>query len=269
MTALRPIKPLPFEGLTPAKVGRDLPELVWVAPTELLVDATYQRNLSERSIRLIRRMVENFAWNRVKPLIGVRVDRAIHIIDGQHTGIAAATLKIPKVPVFVVAAGTVDERARAFVGHNTDRLVVSPFDIYQALLASGDEEAMDVANVCRRAGVRVRQISPSSSISPGDTAAVGRVRGLVARRGVQDARRVLQCLVSAKRAPISSAEITAADHIICVERKAIDLDVLAAVIRIDGTDGLLEAQAKAKKARSPIWKELASRWLQLLDRRAK
>jgi hypothetical protein len=117
--------------------------------------------------------------------------------------------------VFVVRPKRLDERARAFVGHNTDRIVVSPFDIYRALLASGDPDAVDVDNVCRRAGVRIRVISPSSAIAEGDTAAIGLVRSLVKRRGVIPARKVLQCLVKAKRAPITGAEILAAERIIC------------------------------------------------------
>jgi hypothetical protein len=166
-----------FPDLTPASFDGEKPSLKWVAPTSLLVDATYQRDLSERSIRLIRKMIEEFRWNRLKPPIVVQVGPAsLHIVDGQHTAIVAASLGIPQIPVFVVKADTLDERARAFVGHNTDRVVVSPFDIYRALLASGDPDAVDVDNVCKRAGVRIRNISPSSAIAEGDTAAIGLVR---------------------------------------------------------------------------------------------
>lgn len=141
-STLRAIKPLEIPGLKPAKVDGERPSLKWVAPTSLLVDATYQRDLSERSIRLIRRMIENCAWNRMKPPIVVQVGPAtFHIVDGQHTAIAAASLGITEVPVFVVKANQVDERARAFVGHNSDRIVVSSFDIYRALLAAGDPDA--------------------------------------------------------------------------------------------------------------------------------
>jgi hypothetical protein len=98
-------------------------QLKWLAPTDLLVDATYQRDLSERSMRLIRKMIENFSWNRMKPPIVVQVGPAsLHIVDGQHTAIVAASIGIPQIPVFVVKAEGLDERARAFVGHNTDRV---------------------------------------------------------------------------------------------------------------------------------------------------
>jgi hypothetical protein len=269
MTKLRAIKPMLFPDLKPASFDGEKPSLMWVAPTSLMVDATYQRDLSERSIRLIRRMIEGFNWNRLKPPIVVQAGPAsLHIVDGQHTAIVAATLGIPQIPVFVVRADTVDERARAFVGHNNDRVVVSPFDIYRALLASGDPDAVDVDNVCRRAGVRIRNISPSMAIAEGDTAAVGLIRALVRRRGVIPARKVLQCLVKAKRAPISAAEILAAENILCIERKTIDMETLTAVVRVEGTEGLNKAHAKAKQDRTPIWREVADRWLRRIDRSA-
>jgi hypothetical protein len=264
---LRSIKAMTVPDLKPATEFGPKPRAIWVAPTSLVVDGTYQRDLSERSIRLIRRTIETFRWNRYKPPIAVQMGPAtLHVIDGQHTAIIAATLKIPEILIMVVGADTVDERARAFVGHNLDRIKVTPFDIYRALLASGDADAVDVDNVCKRAGVRIRHISPSSAIAEGDTAALGLVRGLVKRRGVIPARKVLQCLVKAKRAPITGAEILAADLIICEERKDIDLDALTAAIRIEGTDGLLKAHARAKTEGRPIFREVANRWLRRIDR---
>lgn len=264
---LRPIRPLSFPDLKPATELGDKPSLKWVAPTDLLVDATYQRDLSERSVRLIRRMIEGFNWNRLKPPIVVQVGPAsLHIVDGQHTAIVAASIGIPQIPVFIVKADQLDERARAFVGHNTDRITVSQFDIYRALLASGDADATDVDNVCQRAGVRIRQISPSSAIAEGDTAAIGVVRALVRRRGVIKARKVLQCLVKAKRAPITAAEILAADKIICADMPDVDLEALTAVVRIEGDDGLSKAHAKAKAEKATFYQVLARRWLLRLNR---
>jgi hypothetical protein len=264
---LRAIKPMSFPDLKPASFEGEKPELKWIEPTALLVDGTYQRDLSNRSIKLIRKMIENFSWNRLKPPIVVQAGPAsLHVVDGQHTAIAAASLGIPQIPVFVVQADTVDERARAFVGHNSDRVVVSPMDIYRALLASGDLDAVDVDNVCRRAGVRIRNISPQSVVAEGDCGCIGLIRSVVKRRGVIHARKALEALVKAKRSPITAAEILAAEKIICTDRKGIDIDTLAAVVRVDGTDGLNKAHAKAKNDRTPIFRELAARWLRRLER---
>lgn len=266
MSALRPIKPIPLNGLKPAEVCGPLPELMWLPPTSLLVDGTYQRDLSDRSMRLVRRMIECFAWSRMKPPIVVKSGPAtFHIVDGQHTAIVAASLSIAQIPVYVVTADDMVERAQAFVGHNRDRVMVSQFDIYRALLAAGDPDAQDVDNVCRRAGVRIRQISPSSAIAEGDTAAINTVRALVKRRGVIGARKVLQCLVKAMRAPISAAEMHAAEEVICIARPTVDLEALSAVIRIEGSDGLAKAHARAKTQGTAIWREVMRRWLLRID----
>lgn len=269
MSGVRKITAMPLPGIIAKPLSGTKPELKWVAPTSLLVDATYQRDLSNRSIKLIRKMVEQFAWNRMKPPIVVKVNGGLHIVDGQHTAIVAATLKIPEIPIFVVEADTVDERARAFVGHNTDRVIVSPFDIYRALLASGDPDAVEVDAVCRKAKVRIRYISPSSAIAEGDTAAVGLVRKLVARRGVMRARQVLEVLVKAKRAPIGQGEILAVENILCGDnRSSVDLETLTRIIRTDGDAGILAAHAKAKTDRCPVWRALMARWLARVNRRA-
>lgn len=270
MASLRPIRPMNFPDLTPAVVKGEQPVLKWVKPTLLLVDGTYQRDLSERSIRLIRKMIEQFAWHRMKPPIVVEVaPGAFHIIDGQHTAIVAATLNIPEVPIFVVEAQNLDERARAFVGHNSDRIVVSPFDIYKALLASGDADAQEVNEVCRRAHVRIRNISPSSAIAEGDTACVGIVRRIVKRRGPAYSREILSCLVKAKRAPITAAEILACEQVICEDFAGkIDLDALTAAIRVEGSEGLNQAHAKARAKRTPVWRELTIRYVAQLRQKA-
>lgn len=236
------------------------PELIWVSPTSLMVDATYQRNLSKRSVNLIHKMIDGFAWNRMKPPIVVRVGGDLHIVDGQHTAIVAATLKIPEIPIFVVEAATVDERARAFVGHNTDRVTVSPFDIFRALVASGDPDAMDVDNVCKRAKVRIRQMNGNTVAAEGDTMALGIIRRMVLKQGVIKSRQVLETLVAAKRIPISAAEIQAVENVVCVLHPGIDLSRLARIIRIDGDSGLLSAHTHSKVATIPVWRALVERW---------
>lgn len=264
---LRRIEPMPI----PADVVRATaigarPTLRWVAPRALYVDAAYQRDLSRKSVQLIRGMVERFAWSRMKPPIVVEADGKLHIVDGQHTAIAAATIGLPEIPIFIVDAATLAERARAFVGHNTDRITVSPIAIHYALLASGDEDAADVAAVCKRAGVRIRYLNQSVMPAEGDTMAIGTLQKLVKQRGVQRARKVLEVLVKARRAPITQEEIKAAELLIC--EGGVSPEILTAVIRIDGDQGLLAARAKAKGERSPIWRAVADRWARRIERRA-
>lgn len=261
---LRKIAPMPFPDIEFREVEGRKPQMKWVAPTSLLVDAIYQRDLSDRSIRLIKKMIATFSWNRLKPPIVVEVSGGYHIVDGQHTAIVAATLEIPEIPIFIVEAETLDERARAFVGHNSDRLVVSPFDIYRALVASGDPSAVQVDKVCKAAGVRIRYISPSSVLHVGGTAAIQFVRRLVEKRGAELATTVLSVLVAAKRSPLGVAELQAVDHILCVERPGVSTQALTRVVRGDGDAGIEAARKKARAERTSCWIVLKNRWVRKL-----
>lgn len=245
---LRRIKPLSFPGVEPAAVTGAKPILRWVAPTDLYVDG--------------------FAWNRMKPPIVVEADGKLHVVDGQHTAIAVASLALPELPIFVVEAVSLDERARAFVGHNTDRITVTPIAIYNALRAAGDPDALDVERVCARAGVRIREFTMTSAIAEGDTKAIGLVRQLIKRRGVIKARKVLESLSKARLKPIPGGAITAAENIICIERPGTEPEALAAVIRMDGENGLAKARAKAAGERTQFWRVLMGRWLRRLDQEA-
>lgn len=262
---LRRIEPLKFPNAKASAVTGARPVLKWVAPTDLFVDETYQRDLSRKSFQLIEKIYAGFAWNRVKPPIAVDDGGKYHVIDGQHTAIAAASLGLEELPCFIVEAAGLDERARAFVGHNTDRIGVSSIAIYAALRAAGDPDALDVERVCKRAGVRIREFTQSCVLAEGDTKAVGLIRRLIKKHGVIKARKVLECLAKARLAPISGGAITAAENIICVERTDVDLDVLALVIRTDGEGGIAKARAKASGDRSPVWRALMARWLRRLD----
>jgi hypothetical protein len=268
MTQLRRIKPISFPDVTPSAVAGARPELRWVAPTDLYVDETYQRDLGRKSLVLIEQMYKDFAWNRMKPPIVVDADGKLHVIDGQHTAIAAASIGLPEIPIFVVEAGNLDERARAFVGHNTDRITVHPIAIYNALRAAGDPDALDVERVCARAGVRIRDFNLTSTIAEGDTKAIGLIRHLIKRRGVIKARKVLECLVKSQMKPISGGAISAAENFVCVERPEVDLEILARVIRMDGEAGASKARAKAAAERIPFWRALMLSWLRRLDQEA-
>lgn len=260
---LRRIQPLPFPGEIQLDLGRE-PEFLWVPPTDLYVDETYQRDLKRNSYLLIASMRKEFRWNRMKPPIVVRDELGLHVIDGQHTAIVAASLEIRRIPVFLVEADALDERARTFVSHNTNRVTVHPLDIFRALVASGDPDAMTCQEVIDRAKVRLRMISSTTSIAEGDTMAIGTIRNLVRKRGALLSRQVLQTLVEAKRAPVSAPEITAVEELLC-GTKRVDRERLVIAIRMSGDEGLMAAQGHSKTARMPLWRVLAERWRKALE----
>lgn len=264
MTKLRRIEPMEFATSVRLDPGPE-PVFAWVAPTDLWVDDTYQRELLQRSYRLISKIRTGFRWNKMKPPIAVREGDKLHLIDGQHTAIAAASLNIPKIPIFIVAAEAVAERAGSFVAHNSDRIKVAPFGIYKALLAAGDPEAVQCSVVCQRAGVRLRALSQHMTPEPGDCSALGAVQTMIKIHGPMRARIVLETLVKADRTPISADEIKAATRMLWINDPRVEPERLQAVIRVAGDAGLTRAQSAAKVRKTSVWRVLVDDWGRAID----
>jgi hypothetical protein len=265
---LRPVEPLPHPEGIGGKL-RDLgkrPELRWVKPTTLLVDDNYQRDLGKRSYSLIRGMMQNFAWRKMKPPIVVEVAGGLHCVDGQHTAIAAASLGIEEIPVFIVGGETLSERADSFVAHNRDRIVMAPLDVYRAKIAAGDPDALDCARVCRLAGVRIRQIQPAGRNLVGDTGAVGTIQRLVKRRGVSKSRELLSAFVLAGRGPITPAEIDAAEALMMVSRPTATAEQLAKIVKAIGDHGVVEARMRSMTEKKPHKFILLQSYIAVFDR---
>lgn len=208
----RPIVALPLTGVTPAVIESDKPQFDWIDPAELCVEDIYQRDLSPKSLTMIRQIIANWNWAKIKPAICVRTGNRLVIIDGQHTAIAAVSHGgIPKIPVIIVDAKTVKERAAAFLSQNRDRLALTPMHMHFAAVAAGDEIAIAVAEACAKAKVIILP-HPRGSLGKwkvGETVAVGIISRIIAKIGVFQGARVMKVLVDAKRAPISAHEIAA------------------------------------------------------------
>jgi hypothetical protein len=248
----------------PSRLQGEEPRFLWVDPTELTVDESYQRNLSARSITLIRKIIKGWDWCRFKPPIVAPTNEGYEVIDGQHTAIAAASHPaINKIPVMVVQAADVTDRAAAFLGHNRDRLAITPMQMHLAALAAGDETAQTVDQVCRRAGVRLLKVLPSGGDLPlGETLAVSTIRDVVNRRGAMRARQALQVLKEAECIPISAAAIKAVESLLCDPEFA-DLskpDTIISVVRKLGESVLRDAKLFADTHKVPYWKALAKVW---------
>jgi hypothetical protein len=255
---MRAIEPLQLPFAPPAPIATAPPRVLWIAPTRLCVDETYQRSLSERSIELIARIVQDWDWRRFKAPVVAEVDGSWQVIDGQHTAIAAVTHGgIAEIPVLVVAAAEIAERARAFVGLNRDRLNVTPMQIFRAELAAGDDDARTIAKVCERAGVRLLAFPPSHRLfRPGDTLALSTVRKLIDRRGAMGARVVLQALREAQCAPVSAALIRAFEELLYGGHDAgeFSAETLSLAVRAMGGVEPAEVRAIARERRVPAWR---------------
>jgi hypothetical protein len=258
----RAITKMNMPDITPA--GADMPEPVFerADPGKLLVDETYQRNLSERSVRLIRKIVAHWDWRTFMPPVVVKTKHGLHIIDGQHTAIAALTHPgIKTIPVMVVQADEITDRAKAFLGRNRDRITVTPNQLYAAAVAAGDEDAVTMHQVCERAGIKILKQPPAAgAFKIGETLAVSTIRALVSRRGALRARQILQVISEAKLAPVPSALIKATDEILSNKEYVdlIDPADLTTAIR----SGLAETESEAKVFAAthniPLWKAMTS-----------
>lgn len=262
MVALRPIAPIAAPDVERGQSDAPPPILRVVDPACLLVDDSYQRSLSERSVSLIRRIIANWDWRAFKPPIVTETAEGLHVLDGQHTAIAAVTHGgIGEIPVLVVTAPAAAHRAEAFVRHNRDRIQVTQHQIHHAMVAAGDEDALTIEQVCARAGVRLLRMPPyGGDYEIGDCMALGAIKALVARRYAAGARRVLDVLVEAKLAPIPAAAIKAVEYLLFEEpyRNELAAGDVATALRAKGAHAEREARLIAIEQKVPIWRAMVT-----------
>ena len=271
---LRPIKPIPLTGLEPKLIGSKPPIFDWADPKTLLVEDEYQRRLTKRSITLIRKIAVGFDWLHIKPPVCARGAGAkLCVIDGQHTAIAAASRGILKIPIMIVEAPEVERRAKAFVAHNTDRLNVTPLQLFASRLAAGDKAARGAEKAAKASGVNLCRVQPANGLwEVGDTMAVGSVERLVGRYGEEKAVRVLKTLVAAKRSPMVVHEILAVaallfDPSFGWQHSTFDLVTTIRSKSIDAWHRQVLATIKAGN-RIALWKGVAEAWARAGNRRA-
>ena len=192
--------------------------------------------------------MRRWSWASYQPPMVADVGGELHVIDGQHQSIAAATLQslgtpgFDEIPVMVVDATTAAQRAQAFVGRNRDRLQITPTQVYFAAVAAGDEDALTVAQVCERAGVRVLRLPPSGTANkrwkPGDTMAITTIQRLIQRRHALGARKVLEAIVQAGFAPVASSQIKAVETLLAVPVDGISAKTVTATLKAMGAADL-------------------------------
>ena len=148
---------------------------------ELHLDDSYQRSTENgASQALIKRIANNWDWRMCLPLVvSKRDDGTLWVIDGQHR-LAAAQLRgdIPFLPCCVAVYGSVADEAAMFVAMNRTRKPMNRLDDFHAAVASGDREALEIAQLITDAGFTVSRKTGSQSWVPGEvafTSAIGKV----------------------------------------------------------------------------------------------
>ncbi len=271
---LRPVAPVPALNVRPNELGGPPPEVRWVAPGSLLIEGSYQRDLSQKSMTLLRKIVGGWDWAAMKPPICAITDGGdLVVIDGQHTAIAAATHPaIGEIPILIVQATAVRDRAGAFVKHNADRIAMTSMQVHHAALAAGDEVAVAMAEAARRAGATIlRNTPPQGLYAVGDTSAVATLRKMTNEKGLVFAARVLRILVGAMRAPLVTAEIKAVRALLSEPewRGSIADEDLTLLIRSKSmSDWEAFAESRVRKGlKIPLARALAIAWFQNAPKR--
>jgi hypothetical protein len=150
-------------------LGR-LPVLQFVPPSELQIDATYQRSLeASNSQTLIRKIAQFWNWDLCQPLVVARrAGGELFVIDGQHR-LEAARLRgdIGQMPCVVVEYASAADEAASFVHLNQQRRPLTKLDIFKAAVASQDPEAVAIVAALNGAGLTVAPHSNHTAWKPG------------------------------------------------------------------------------------------------------
>lgn len=219
LAAMRPVAAIDLPAnMKSAVVDPRPPRVLNVDPKELRIEAAYQRDLSGKSIKLIRKIVTNWDWAKFKPPVVAQTAQGLFVIDGQHTAIAAATHQyIKEIPVLIVTAPKIAHRAESFVSHNRDRLTMSALQVFHAEAAAGDKAVMEILKVAVSAGVSIPRSAPFKGYAkPGQAIAVAEMRRIYRVGGAELLGRVLRIAAASKQFPIATT-LTRSLEMICRE----------------------------------------------------
>lgn len=213
------------------------PDIRIIEPSTLFVDDKYQRNVSRKSLQLIRKIISEWSWTAFKPPIVTEYeDGCLYVIDGQHTSIAAATHPhIDTIPVFVVKTMELKERAEAFIRHNVDRTKVTDIQLFKARLEAGDDAAISIDMALRRAKVTLlasANLRNGGEGKVGECSCIKTLEEIFNKRGMMRLRQILDVCVAAKLAPINAHYVVALDGLLLGnDRDQYDMDAMALTIR--------------------------------------
>ena len=133
------------------------PQFVNLELADLVVDSKYQREVLSSGEKRVKKIRGNFRWSKFGSItVAKRNDNKYAVIDGQHRVLAAANIPwIETVPCAVVEAPDKESQALAFVSVNRDRAAVTGPGLHHALLAAGDESAINIQRICDASSVMI------------------------------------------------------------------------------------------------------------------
>lgn len=151
----RPITISGYASLTPPTSLGPAPQLTWLPIEQLVIDESYQRDITAQGRKNVRSIAENFSWTFFAPVIVSPIEGGRYaIIDGQHRTTAAALIGVKEVPCALVIADKVVQ-AKAFRAINGQVTRLLKTQLFHAKLTAGDEVAMRAKAMCDAAGVTI------------------------------------------------------------------------------------------------------------------
>ena len=168
---------------TPSSLGRP-PRLEWVAIADLVVDSTYQREITARGRKNVRHIATEFSWAMFSVVVVAPIGSGKYtIVDGQHHTTAAALCGIEKVPCAIIEANRATQ-ARAFKAINGNVTKTHTLHLHHAGVAAGEPRALAIAAACAKAGVTIhRNPTQQQLLKPGETCVVSTIARAIDRFG--------------------------------------------------------------------------------------
>lgn len=172
-----------------------VPSLSWIDIGLLVIDKSYQRNVSRAGSINIQRIADQFEWSKFSPVIVAPVEGGLFsIIDGQHRATAALLRGIEKLPCETVHIDRA-RQAEAFAAINGNTTRVTPRVVYYARLTGRDSTAEEMARVLAAAGVTIcRNNRTLRDMKRGETGAVMALFKYLKKFGPETLIAALQCI---------------------------------------------------------------------------
>lgn len=120
---------------------------------ELNIADSYQRTIVPGRVNRIAKNLDQDAFGSLT--VGQRRDGTYWVVDGMQRLTAARKLGIAMVPCDVFESEGQEHEARVFRLKNRERTNVSSVALFRAQLTEGDEQSIAIADVVRKAGLKL------------------------------------------------------------------------------------------------------------------
>lgn len=121
---------------------------------DLNISDSYQRTIVPARVNRIAKNLDQDAFGSLT--VGERGDGTFWVVDGMQRLTAARKLGIAMVPCDVFQSDGQEHEARVFRLKNQERTNVSAVCLFNAQLTEGDDQTLEIADVVRRSGLKIR-----------------------------------------------------------------------------------------------------------------